>query len=34
MWGFSGEFDDFSEEDLTSGAVSLSGATSLSGTAW
>ena len=34
MWGFSGEFDDFSEEDVTSGAVSLSGATSLSGTAW
>lgn len=34
MWGFSGEFDDFSEEDVTSGAVSLSGTTSLSGTAW
>lgn len=34
MWGFSGEFDDFSEEDVTSGAVFLSGATSLSGTAW
>ena len=34
MWGLSGEFDDFSEEDVTSGAVSLSGATSLSGTAW
>ena len=34
MWGFSGEFDDFSEEDVTSGAVSLSGATSLSGIAW